>query len=119
LTTLESGVRQYVHVDEDLGEELMMLPTDMALKEDRVFRKWVERYAQDKEVFFEDFSKVFAKLIELGIQRDESGKIINSDNVKGGYHPAPKKSSEPGRPSATNEEAEPLRKENQKFRARL
>lgn len=116
---LPNGVEQFVHVDEDLGEELMMLPTDMALLHDKEFEPWVRRYAEDKELFFKDFANVFAKLVELGIERDEAGKITNSDNVNGGYHSAPKKSKKEGAPTKTNEEAEPLRKENQQFRARL
>ena len=61
-----------------------------------------------------------AKLLELGIQRDENGKVTNSDNVKGGYTSAPKKSSKPGKPSQAGDGvAEPLKEENEKFRARL
>ncbi|KAL5332720.1 putative heme-binding peroxidase [Aspergillus crustosus] len=93
--TLENGVSQFVYVDpeaEDHEEPLMMLPTDIALRDDDAFRPWVEKYADDKELFFDHFAKAFAKLIELGIQRDESGKVVNTDNVKGGYFSAPKKS---------------------------
>ncbi len=112
---LDNGVRQYVYYDEDSEEELMMLPTDLALVGDKSFRPWVELYAQDKERFFADFSKAFAKLVELGIVRDESGKVINSDNLKGGYHSAPKKSNQPGKKDEVDRygEAEPLRKENE------
>ncbi|GAB7333540.1 hypothetical protein MBLNU13_g05117t1 [Cladosporium sp. NU13] len=125
--TLENGVRQFVHYDEDAEEELMMLPTDLALMADPSFKHWVQVYAQDKEKFFEDFSKVFAKLVELGIQRDADGKVTNSDNEKGGYHSAPKKSSKPGKPEEVDqyEESEPLREQNEKagdekaIRARL
>lgn len=117
---LDNGVKQFVHVDEDLDEELMMLPTDLALLNDKSFRPWVELYAKDKDRFFADFAKVFAKLVELGIQRDAQGKITNSDNVNGGYHSAPKKSDNPGLPEKSGDgEAEPLRQENKKFRARL
>jgi cytochrome c peroxidase len=114
--TLDNGVRQFVHYDEDAEEELMMLPTDLALTADPTFKHWVNVYAQDKEKFFEDFAKVFAKLVELGIQRDENGKVINSDNEKGGYHSAPKKSSSPGKAEEVDSygEAEPLREENEK-----
>jgi cytochrome c peroxidase len=114
--TLENGVRQFVHYDEDAEEELMMLPTDLALTADPTFKHWVNVYAQDKEKFFEDFAKVFAKLVELGIQRDENGKVINSDNEKGGYHSAPKKSSTPGKAEEVDSygEAEPLKEENEK-----
>ena len=125
--TLENGVRQFVHYDEDAEEELMMLPTDLALMADPTFKHWVQVYAQDKDKFFEDFSKVFAKLVELGIQRDADGKVTNSDNEKGGYHSAPKKSSKPAKPEEVDryEEAEPLREQNEKagnekvIRARL
>lgn len=125
--TLENGVRQFIHYDEDAEEELMMLPTDLALMADPSFKHWVQVYAQDKDKFFEDFSKVFAKLVELGIQRDADGKVTNSDNEKGGYHSAPKKSSKPGKPEEVDqyEESEPLRERNEKagdekaIRARL
>lgn len=44
-----------------------MLPTDMALVKDREFKKHVERYAKDSDVFFKEFSEVFVKLLELGV----------------------------------------------------
>ncbi|TVY83466.1 putative heme-binding peroxidase [Lachnellula suecica] len=122
---LPNGVEQYVNYDEDMETELMMLPTDVALTQDKSFRKYVELYARDKERFFEDFSKVFSKLVELGITRDEEGKITNSDNEKGGYHAAPKKKETPGSPvKGTDDkvgpsEGEPLKEENKSFRARL
>lgn len=117
---LDNGVRQFVYYDEDSEEELMMLPTDLALLQDDKFRPYVELYAKDKDKFFDDFANVFAKLIELGIQRDEKGAIVNTDNVKGGYHSAPKKSAKPGLEGEVDRygEAEPLRKENA-IRARL
>lgn len=118
---LDNGVRQYVYYDEDAEEELMMLPTDLALLSDPSFKKYVQLYASDKDKFFEDFSKVFAKLVELGIQRDESGKVVNGDNLKGGYHSAPKKSEKPGKEDSVDRygEAEPLREHNQQIRSRL
>ena len=117
-TTLANGVSQFIHYDEDLDTELMMLPTDLALLSDPSFKPWVEKYAEDKDKFFEDFSKVFAKLIELGIQRDADGKIVNADNEKGGYVSAPKKRGQAGEKGA-GKEAEPLAEENRKFRAKL
>ncbi|GAM89889.1 hypothetical protein ANO11243_079290 [Dothideomycetidae sp. 11243] len=117
---LANGIKQFVHVDEDLGQELMMLPTDLALVNDPHFRPYVELYAKDKERFFQDFSAVFAKLTELGIKRDSKDKIVNADNVKGGYHSAPKKSDQPGKPAKTGDgEAAPLSKKNKAYRARL
>ncbi|KAF5690912.1 heme-binding peroxidase [Fusarium circinatum] len=91
-TVPESGVTQFSSVDPDTEEELMMLPTDMALTTDPEFSKYVRLYAEDKELFFNDFKAAFAKLLELGIARDAEGNITNSDNEKEGYRSAPKKS---------------------------
>ncbi|KAI1101749.1 heme peroxidase [Jackrogersella minutella] len=107
--TLPNGVEQFVYVeDEEAGEDgeeeaLMMLPTDMSLLSDPQFRPWVERYAEDKELFFGDFAKVFAKLLELGIKRDASGKVVNEENAEQGYRSAPKKSDTPTAPAKGGE----------------
>lgn len=102
--TLANGVEQFVYVDSDLDdndeeeaeevEELMMLPTDISLIEDLSFRPWVELYAEHKEIFFDHFAKVFAKLLELGIKRNKNGSVINDDNQRTGYKSAPKKDDE-------------------------
>ena len=83
-------------MDED-DEPLMMLPTDYSLVQDEKFRPWVEKYAADRDLFYADFAKAFAKLIELGVYRDEDG-IARCDkrDAKGSYIPAPKKSSSTG-----------------------
>lgn len=100
-TTLSNGVKQFNYVDPDVAEDeekaepLMMLPTDMALLSDAEFAKWVVAYADDKELFFDHFAKVFAKMLELGIKRDTQGRVINTDNKRGGYVSAPKKSDMP------------------------
>lgn len=109
---------------DDDDEKLMMLPTDYALIQDPKFRPWVEKYAEDKDLFFDHFAKVFAKLIELGIHRNEEG-IATFDHLhkKAQYKAAPQKSAEPGAPGAGDGVASPLKKENQKgvehARARL
>lgn len=64
-----AGLDQFYDEDGDM----MMLPADMSLIKDPEFRKWVEKYAEDKELFFDHFAKVFAKLLELGVRRDKSG----------------------------------------------
>ncbi|KAJ5349248.1 Plant ascorbate peroxidase [Penicillium brevicompactum] len=92
---LATGMSQFVYEDPDADEDeepLMMLPTDMALSTDPSFAPWVKRYAEDKELFFDHFAKVFAKLIELGIRRDAQGAVTNTDGTLGGYVSAPKKS---------------------------
>lgn len=45
----------------------------MALIQDEKMRPIVERYAGDKDEFFKDFSLAFGKLLELGVERDDSG----------------------------------------------
>ncbi|KAI9931120.1 hypothetical protein ASPWEDRAFT_235979 [Aspergillus wentii DTO 134E9] len=48
-------------------QTLMMLPSDIALIKDKGFKKHVDRYAKDSDVFFKEFSDVFVKLLELGV----------------------------------------------------
>ena len=43
----------------------------MALIEDPAFIPFVQTYAKDKDLFFDEFSRTFAKLIELGVNREE------------------------------------------------
>lgn len=118
--TLASGTVQFAAVDPDTDEELMMLPTDMALVRDGEFAKWVKVYAEDKEAFFADFSAAFHKLMELGVKRDGAGDVTNAD----GYESTPKKADTLGRPGQdqcpgqVGHEAAPLAKQNEKFRER-
>ncbi|KAK9462955.1 heme peroxidase [Lipomyces oligophaga] len=58
------GPAQY---EDKTTHSLMMLPTDMALVKDKKFKPFVEKYAKSNEVFFEDFSKAYAALLELGV----------------------------------------------------
>jgi cytochrome c peroxidase len=58
------GPKQFV--DKKTGG-LMMLPTDLALINDKSFRKYVDLYAKDEKLFFKDFASVFQKLEELGV----------------------------------------------------
>ena len=83
----------------------MLLPTDYALIKDPEFRKWVEAYADDKELFYEHFSKAFAKLVELGV-----------DRIHNPYEAAPKKSDQPGAQGAGDGEAQPLAQDNEERR---
>lgn len=65
-----SGPDQY----EDSTGKLMMLPSDLVIYQDPGFRKFVEMYAKDEDLFFKDFSKAFAKLLELGVPFPSVGK---------------------------------------------
>ncbi|PHH53284.1 Cytochrome c peroxidase, mitochondrial [Ceratocystis fimbriata CBS 114723] len=59
-----NGPMQY---ENKSSKSLMMLPTDLSLIQDKSFRKHVEAYAKDNELFFKDFSSVCLKLFELGV----------------------------------------------------
>lgn len=59
-----TGPDQY----EDKTGKLMMLPSDLVLIQDPEFRKIVEEYAKNEDVFFKDFSKAFSRLLELGVE---------------------------------------------------
>lgn len=62
-----SGPMQF----EDPTGELMMLPADMAMLADPEFKKYVELYAKDEDLWFQDFSSAFVKLTENGVQFPE------------------------------------------------
>lgn len=53
-----TGPMQY----EDPTGDLMMLPSDVVLVQDREFRRWVEHYSKDQDAFLKDFSVVVGKL---------------------------------------------------------
>jgi len=50
----------------------MMLPADMSLVQDKEFKKWVQKYAADNDLFFKDFAAVITKLFELGVPFKEN-----------------------------------------------
>jgi cytochrome c peroxidase len=47
--------------------EIMMLPIEITMLEDKDFKPYFELYAKDTERFFTDFAAAFKKLIELGV----------------------------------------------------
>jgi len=51
---------------EDPTGDLMMLPSDIVLTQDKEFRKYVELYAKDHDAFLKDFSSVVGKLFGNG-----------------------------------------------------
>jgi len=66
-----SGPLQYT---DEATKELMMLPADLALLSDPRFAPWVKKYAEDSDLWFTDFAAAFAKLLELGVPREERAK---------------------------------------------
>ncbi|QOU19032.1 hypothetical protein BRETT_004253 [Brettanomyces bruxellensis] len=65
----QTGIEQYYNED----KSLMMLNTDMEMIRDPEFKKWTEIYAKDEQFFFEQFAAAYAKLVELGVIRDDDG----------------------------------------------
>mmetsp|Transcript_450 Transcript_450/g.1748 ORF Transcript_450/g.1748 Transcript_450/m.1748 type:complete len:127 (-) Transcript_450:314-694(-) len=51
---------------EDPSGALMMLPSDLLLRDDPKFAKYTKIYAKDNAKFFADFAVAFQKLEELG-----------------------------------------------------
>jgi catalase (peroxidase I) len=62
------GPKQFADPD----DEIMMLPADLAMIKDPEFKKYVELYAKDKDVFYKDFAQAFGKLLELGVKRGKT-----------------------------------------------
>jgi len=70
-----NGPLQYEDVD---SGELMMLPTDMALRTDPKFREFAELYAKDEQLFFKDFAAAFSKLLSLGVAPPPPAKPLSA-----------------------------------------
>lgn len=67
---------------------LMMLPTDIALIKDDKFKPWVEKYAADEKLFFDDFAAAYGKMLGNGTkpanaQATNSGEGDTMDNSVG------------------------------------
>lgn len=58
------GPKQY---EDDKTKSLMMLPADYALVQDKDLKKWVHKYAEDNDFFFQEFARSFSTLLELGV----------------------------------------------------
>merc|ERR1719277_1205067 len=59
-----TGPMQY----EDPTGDLMMLPSDIVLIEDKEFRQFVQLYSKDSDVFLKDFGAAVGKLFNLGFK---------------------------------------------------
>ncbi|RCH84145.1 heme peroxidase [Rhizopus azygosporus] len=62
--TLPHGGWQWV--DEN-NTDVMMLPAEISMYNDKEFKKYFDLYAKDEQKFFEDFTAAFVKLLELGV----------------------------------------------------
>jgi len=66
------GPKQY----QDSTGKLMMLPADLALIKDPEFKKWVDAYHKDENLFRDHFAKAFAKLLDLGVTRSDAPAAV-------------------------------------------
>mmetsp|Transcript_27357 Transcript_27357/g.42058 ORF Transcript_27357/g.42058 Transcript_27357/m.42058 type:complete len:416 (+) Transcript_27357:54-1301(+) len=77
------GPLQYEDVE---TKSLMMLPTDMCLIKDPIFKKWVKKYATDTDLFSKDFAAAFAKLLALGCpahsKKKPTAKAVSSADFR-------------------------------------
>lgn len=62
--TLENGGWQWVDKD---NTDVMMLPAEIYMYNDKEFKKYFDLYAKDEQKFFDDFAAAFKKLLELGV----------------------------------------------------
>lgn len=61
-----------------------MTPSDMALVQDPEFKRFVEAFAKDEDLFFAKFSAAYGKLMELGVPAFGKGAGV-FDTVKGAF----------------------------------
>lgn len=62
--TLQNGGWQWV---DKSNPDVMMLPAEIAMYNDKEFKKYFDEYAADEQKFFKDFAAVYKKLLELGV----------------------------------------------------
>jgi catalase (peroxidase I) len=57
-------------VDKNDSEQfVMMLPTDISLLKDPIYRPMVYAFARDNQYWFREFAQAYGKLLELGVSR--------------------------------------------------
>ncbi|CAM0911698.1 unnamed protein product [Alopecurus aequalis] len=63
------------------SEGLLKLPTDKALLDDPEFRRYVELYAKDEDIFFKDYAESHKKLSELGFTPRSGGSASTKSEL--------------------------------------
>lgn len=81
-----SGPLQYANAGDG---RLMMLPTDLALKQDPLFAPIAQEYATSEAAFFRDFRIAYGKLMALGCSQEAWPEELkhmgpNSNHTGGG-----------------------------------
>jgi len=57
-----------------------MLPADLAFIQDPNFKQYVELYAKDEQIWLDDFSAAFGKLLELGVKLSPNPASSKADS---------------------------------------
>lgn len=68
------------HIQNNEGDYLLCLPVDQALFTCPEFHPYFMKYANDQEVFFEDYKIAHKKMSELGCKFDPSAGFTLPDN---------------------------------------
>ncbi|CAO0803667.1 unnamed protein product [Mucor circinelloides] len=71
---LKNGGWQWVDKN---NTDVMMLPAEIAMYNDKEFKKYFDLYAKDEDKFFKDFAAVFQKLLELGVPFKGDEKVYH------------------------------------------
>lgn len=67
-------------IKEKKDEDLLVLPTDAALFDDPSFKVYAEKYAEDEETFFKDYSAAHAHLSDIGAKFDPPDGFLLDDD---------------------------------------
>ena len=60
----------------------MLLPSDSALLDDAECKKWVEAFAQDQDLFFEEYANAHIKMSECGQEANLMSEIGEGDYLE-------------------------------------
>ena len=70
-----------------MGHDSLYLKTeaDLNLVRDPQLKEWVEAYAQDQNLFFDNYARAHVKVSEMGHEENLMSEMNESDIVNGGY----------------------------------
>lgn len=70
-----------------IGHDSIYLKTeaDLNLLHEPNLKEWVEAYAQDQNLFFENYARAHVKISERGQEENLMSEFDDSDNINGGY----------------------------------
>jgi cytochrome c peroxidase len=71
---LSNGGWQWVDKN---NNDVMMLPAEIAMYNDKEFKQYFDLYAKDEQKFFDDFVKAYNKLLELGVPFKGDEKVYH------------------------------------------